>query len=45
MYEYKHKLCKKIIDKIDRELAKVYSLNNEEVNFIKRYKEDYRIGN
>ncbi len=44
MYEYKHKSCKKLIDKIDDELAKLYSLSEKEVSFIKKYKENYRIG-
>ena len=44
LYEYKHKLCKSIIDKIDIELSKLYHLNKRELNFIKNYKENYRLG-
>lgn len=44
MYEYKHKLCKNLINEIDEELADIYHLTNKEVKFIKDYKEKYRLG-
>ena len=43
-YEYKHKCCKDIIDKIDNELAIVYNLSNEELNYIKSFAINYRVG-
>lgn len=43
-YEYKHKYCKKIIDKIDEELAKIYGLTSEELNYIKTFALIYRMG-
>lgn len=42
-YEYKHKFSKPIIDKIDDELACIFNLNDEEVKYIKRYTEKYRV--
>lgn len=42
-YEYKHKLCKDIIDEIDDELKSVYKLSVSEVNYIKTFNEKYRI--
>lgn len=44
MYEYKHKYCKQIIDQIDDYLASIYNLSLEEINYIKSYKENYRMG-
>lgn len=42
-YEYKHKLCKDIIDEIDNELKSVYKLSAPELNYIKTFNEKYRI--
>lgn len=42
-YEYKHKLCKNIIDEIDNELKSVYKLSETELNYIKSFNEKYRI--
>lgn len=42
MYEYKHRLCKSQIDLIDNELAKLYRLTKEELNYIKNYQLYYR---
>jgi type I restriction-modification system DNA methylase subunit len=42
-YEYKHKLCKDIIDEIDVELKSVYKLSALELNYIKKFNEKYRI--
>ena len=44
MYEYKHKNCKMIIDKIDDQLADIYSLTDFELDFIKKYNQKYRLG-
>lgn len=43
-YEYKHKYCKKIIDKIDKKLAKIYELSNEELEYIQNFAIKYRLG-
>ena len=51
-YEYKHKYltenihkyCKKIIDKIDKKLAKIYGLSNEELKYIENFAIKYRLG-
>lgn len=43
-YEYKHKLCKDIIDEIDDELSNVYNLTDDEVLYIKSYAAKYRLG-
>ena len=43
-YEYKHKLCKDVIDKIDNELKEVYSLTEEELSYIKLFAIKYRTG-
>lgn len=43
-YEYKHKYCKYIIDKIDNKLAKIYGLTSEELNYIKEFAIKYRMG-
>lgn len=42
-YEYKHKYCKDIIDKIDKELKSVYGLSDAEVKYIQTFNEKYRI--
>lgn len=42
-YEYKHKMCKSIIDSIDEELGKLYMLSREEIIYIKKYAEKYRL--
>ena len=42
-YEYKHKFCKSIIDKIDDELATIYGLNEEETKYIKNFALKYRM--
>lgn len=41
-YEYKHKLCKYVIDKIDNRLADVYGLTKSEVSYIKAFASKYR---
>jgi type I restriction-modification system DNA methylase subunit len=43
-FEYKHKVCKPIIDQIDDILAQVYELTEEECEYVKRYCEKYRLG-
>lgn len=43
-YEYKHKYCKDVIDKIDDKLAKLYNLTDEELKYIKNYAIKYRMG-
>ena len=43
-YEYKHKMCKDIIDKIDNELSKVYNLSDEELLYVKNFALNYRLG-
>lgn len=43
-YEYKHKLCKDIIDKIDDCIAKEYKLNKEEIEYCKNFALKYRVG-
>lgn len=43
-YEYKHKYCKDIIDKIDDKLATIYGLTSEELNYIKEFAIKYRMG-
>ena len=42
-YEYKHKFCKSIIDKIDDELATIYELSEEEIKYIKNFALKYRM--
>lgn len=42
-YEYKHRLCKDIIDKIDKELKSVYRLSDKEIKYIQTFNEKYRI--
>ena len=43
-YEYKHKYCKKIIDKIDDKLAIIYNLTDNELKYIKSFALKYRMG-
>lgn len=43
-YEYKHKLCKSRIDEIDRTLAIMYGLSEEELEYIINYQDKYRRG-
>lgn len=43
-YEYKHKECKSIIDKIDDALAEIYALTPEELTYVKKFYQSYRIG-
>ena len=42
MYEYKHKLCKHVINEIDIVLADIYLLSSEERDYIKEYYTKYR---
>jgi hypothetical protein len=42
-YAYKHKFCKSEIDLIDSELAGIYDLTNEEVDYLKNYQLKYRM--
>lgn len=42
-YEYKHKLCKDIIDKIDDCIGKEYNLNEEEIEYCKNFALKYRV--
>lgn len=44
-YEYKHKECKDVIDKIDDALQPIYGLTDEELDYIKKYKLTYRMSN
>ena len=44
-YEYKHRLCKDIIDEIDDKLADVYNLGPEELQYVKSFKLKYRLSN
>lgn len=43
-FEYKHKLCKREIDEIDKELAKIYHLSQNELKYIQNYALRYRLG-
>lgn len=43
-YEYKHKECKAEIDAIDRLLASVYELSDEELSYIRNFALKYRMG-
>ena len=43
-FEYKHKLCKDIIDEIDNELALIYKFSTSQLNYIKSFALKYRIG-
>lgn len=42
-YAYKHKFCKTEIDLIDNELANIYNLTNDEVDYLKNYQLKYRM--
>lgn len=42
-YEYKHKLCKDIIDEIDDCIGKTYKLNKEEIEYCKNFALKYRV--
>ena len=42
-YEYKHKDCKSVIDKIDRELQHIYNLTDDELSFIINFNIKYRM--
>ena len=42
-YEYKHKLSKLLIDKIDRIIGKSYGFSDEEINYIINYAYRYRM--
>ena len=42
-YEYKHKLCKDIIDEIDDCIGKEYKLNEEEIKYCKNFALKYRV--
>ena len=42
-YEYKHKYSKKIIDEIDKLIAKIYDLSEEETNYIINFAYKYRM--
>ena len=44
-YEYKHKLCKDVIDEIDDALMDVYDLDNDDINYVKSFKLKYRLSN
>lgn len=44
-YEYKHRLCKDIIDEIDDALATVYGLELNELQYVKSFKLKYRLSN
>ncbi|MDR2104552.1 MAG: N-6 DNA methylase [Deferribacteraceae bacterium] len=43
-FEYKHKLCRTLIDKIDDCLSEHYGLISEELNYIKTFAKKYREG-
>ena len=42
-YEYKHKLCKDIIDEIDDCIGEVYKLNKKEIEYCKNFALKYRV--
>ena len=42
-YEYKHKLCKDIIEEIDDCIGKTYKLNKEEIEYCKNFALKYRV--
>lgn len=44
-YEYKHRECKDIIDKIDESLGRIYHLTKSEIEYLKRYELNYRMSN
>ena len=41
-FEYKHRLCRHIIDRIDDCLASYYNLTEKEIEYIKNYAKKYR---
>ena len=43
-YEYKHRLCKDVIDEIDNELSTLYGLSAEELEYVKSFALKYRTG-
>lgn len=43
-YEYKHRLCKNVIDKIDDEISSIYDLTTEELEYVKNFALKYRKG-
>jgi hypothetical protein len=43
-FEYKHRLCKTYIDKIDFELAKVYHLSENQLKYVQNFALKYRLG-
>lgn len=43
-YEYKHRLCKDVIDKIDDEISSIYNLTTEELEYVKNFALKYRKG-
>lgn len=45
LYEYKHKLSKHILDEIDDILFPIFGLDKNELEYIKRYTEKYRVNN
>ena len=44
-YEYKHKECFDILNSIDSELAKIYDLTSDELEYVQTYALKYRKGN
>lgn len=42
-YAYKHKFCKTEIDLIDNELANIYNLTEDEVDYLRNYQLKYRM--
>lgn len=44
-YAYKHSRCKDIIDEIDTQLAKIYNLTDNQLNYIKKFALKYRSSN
>ena len=42
-YEYKHKLCKDIIDEIDDCIGKEYKLSSDEIKYCKNFALKYRV--
>jgi hypothetical protein len=42
-YAYKHKFCKTEIDLVDNELANIYNLTTEEIDYVKKYQLKYRM--
>ena len=44
-YEYKHKDCKHVIDKIDRALQQIYNLTDDELSYLINFNLRYRTSN